>query len=291
MQLIYFTKFLKGLSPEQIAETATTLGVDGLDLAIRAGQCVNPSNIREALPKAMAVWRKSNVVVPLATLEGGAIDPSRSEIETIFAACAEQGIANIKLGYWLWKETDWPGARMKYWKAVDLIRVALGRFEILSEKYGIRSLVHTHCDNYYAVNASAARHLVSGFDSRHVGLYLDPAHLSLNGEILPMAIDICGEYLHMIAAKSVRWKLSSETAPGKPAEWKHDWCGLSEGLINWPAALRSLHAAGYAGPISVHGEYSGPEITADILKRVSADVAFLRAHAVAPPVHSMAQGV
>ena len=57
MQLIYFTKFLKGLSPDQIAETAMTLGVDGLDLAIRAGQCVNPGNIREALPKAMAVWR------------------------------------------------------------------------------------------------------------------------------------------------------------------------------------------------------------------------------------------
>ena len=97
-----------------------------------------------------------------------------------------------------------------------------------------------------------------------------------------MAVDICGEYLNMVAAKSVRWQLAREATPAQPAEWKHDWCGVSEGIVNWPAALRTLQAAGYSGPISVHGEYSGPEVTSDILKRVGADVAFLRAHADFP---------
>jgi sugar phosphate isomerase/epimerase len=283
MKLIYFTKMLKGLNAEEIAATAQSLGVDGLDLAIRAGQSVNPDNVASALPKAMAVWRKAGLIVPLATLEGNAIDADMKGLEPLFAACAEHGVRELKLGYWLWKQGTWSGAQLSYWRAVDQIRTALAKFERFGEKFGVRSLVHTHCDNYYALNASAARHLVSGFNPKHVGIFLDPAHLSVNGEPLPMAIDIAGEYLHMVAAKSVRWILQPGE-PAAPATWKHDWCQLSEGLVNWPDALKTFQAAGYNGPITVHGEYSGPEVLPEILERVKKDVAFLRsaAHGLTP---------
>jgi sugar phosphate isomerase/epimerase len=273
MKLIYFTKMLKGLDAGGIAVTAQTLGVDGLDLAIRAGQCVNPDNVASALPNAMAIWRKEGLIVPLATLEGSAIDPNDQRLEPLYAACAENGIRELKLGYWLWKEGQWSGAQLSYWKAVDQIRSALAKFERLGEKFGVRSLVHTHCDNYYALNASSARHLVSGFNPKHIGIYLDPAHLSLNGEPLAMAIDIAGEHLHMVAAKSVRWVSQG----GEPAAWKHDWCQLSEGIVHWPSALKTFRSAGYDGHISVHGEYSGPEVLPEILERVKNDVVFLRA--------------
>lgn len=81
MPLIYFTKFLKGFSAEKVAEVAKNLGFDGLDLAIRAGQCVNPSNVQEALPKAMAVWRAAGLSVPLATLETSWVNPQTPELE------------------------------------------------------------------------------------------------------------------------------------------------------------------------------------------------------------------
>lgn len=282
MKLIYFTKFLKGLTAEQIGETALSLGFSGLDLAIRAGQCVNPANVGAVLPSAMKAWRDRGLTVPLATLEGFPTDPRKPETEALFAACAEHGIPNVKLGYWIWHETKWVGSSLSYWKAVDLIRTDLDALQRLGAKYGIRSLVHTHCDNYYGVNASAARHLVNGFDSRYVGIYLDPAHLSVDGEILPMAVDICGEYLHMVAAKNVRYQLSNPADANGPAVWKHDWCQLSEGLAHWPNALKTLAAAGYNGAISVHGEYSGPEVLPEILEKVKRDVQFLKQHLPAP---------
>jgi hypothetical protein len=43
--VIYFTKFLRGLNPEEIARVVKGMGLDGLDLTIRRGHCVNPDNL------------------------------------------------------------------------------------------------------------------------------------------------------------------------------------------------------------------------------------------------------
>jgi hypothetical protein len=61
---------------EKVGETAKSLGFDGLDMAIRPQMCVNPENVTDALPKAMKIWRSQGLCVPLATLNGDAIDPA-----------------------------------------------------------------------------------------------------------------------------------------------------------------------------------------------------------------------
>lgn len=267
MQVIYFTKFLKGYSAAQIGELAKNLKFDGLDLAIRAGQCVNPSNVTEALPQALEVWRAMGLTVPLATLEGSAVDPHQPDVQAIFEACGTAGIPCIKLGYWTWK------AGQFYWDDVTNIRRALDGFQQLGERYGVCSLIHTHSDRFYASNASGAMHLVRGFDPRYIGVYLDPAHLALDGETLPMALDIVRGYLKMVGVKNVRYQPT--TAHDGP-RWKADWCLLSEGLVDWPGTIQLLNDAGYDGPLSVHGEYSTSEETVEILKSVAADMASLR---------------
>jgi sugar phosphate isomerase/epimerase len=266
MQIIYFTKFLAGLQPEEIGQVAAARGFDGLDLAIRRNHAINPANVGQELPRAMEVWTRRGLSVPLATLDTDWVDPDAPETEAIFAACADAGIPYLKLGYWHWR----PGQR--YWDAVDDIRRALSEFGKLGESYGVCSLVHTHSGNCYGVNASAAMHLVSGLDPRCVAVYLDPAHLALCGEPLPMALDVAGDYLRMVAAKNARYL----PAAGDSGRWTRDWCLLSDGLVDWPAALRAMKEAGYEGPISLHGEYSGAPERGLILERVQQDLTYLR---------------
>jgi sugar phosphate isomerase/epimerase len=250
-EIVWFTKFLKGLDAEGIAASAAAVGVDGLDLAVRAGHLVEPANVREALPRALAVWRRRGLSVPLVTLEGGATDPDAEAVRAVFAACGDAGIPCIKLGYWIWK----PAAR--YWIGVDAVRRALEGFERLGREHGVCALVHTHSDEYYGSNAAGAMHLVRGFDPRHVGVCLDPAHLALDGEHLPMAIDMVREHLRFVAVKNARHLPAAETPVGP--RWTVDWCGLAEGLVHWPSALAALRAAGYSGAFSLHGEYSASE--------------------------------
>jgi len=267
LNLIYFTKFLAGMNSRQIGDHAKRLGVDGLDLAVRSGQAVNPENVTEALPEAMRVWRSLGLTVPLVTLEGGAVDPSDPSVIRVFEACGQAGIGLVKLGYWRW------AAGHRYWEEVSRIRDAVAGFEALGRRVGVTSLIHTHSHGCYGCNASSAMHLLKGFDPNDVGIYLDLAHLAIEGEPFEMATDIAGAYLKMVAAKNVRYL--AQWAP-MAMNWSRDWCLLHEGIADVAASVAHLKTIGYRGPISLHGEYSKSQELERMVAMVQQDVAYLR---------------
>jgi sugar phosphate isomerase/epimerase len=69
----------------------------------------------------------------------------------------------------------------------------------------------------------------------------------------------------MVAVKDFYW----EKREGK---WRIRWCPLGEGMVDWPAVLKRLARAGFAGPLTLHVEYENP----DELKAAAADAAVLR---------------
>jgi len=267
MEVILFTKFLKGYCVEEIGEIANGVGVDGLDLAIRQGQCVNPENALTALAGAVKTWQDCGLSVPMATLEGNWVDPTLPALQQVFAACGAAGIPYIKLGYWMWQPAQ------HYWDGVDVIRRALDQFQQLGQRYGVCSLVHTHSDSCYASNASGAMHLVNGFDPQHVAVYLDPAHLALDGEYLPMGLDIVRDYLRVVGVKNARHvPVFSTSRTG----WMSDFCALPEGLVHWMNAVRLLHEMGYDGPLSFHAEYTARDSWPEAVRLAQSDITYLK---------------
>jgi sugar phosphate isomerase/epimerase len=266
MKLIFFTKFLMGLSADEVGKTAKRLGFDGLDLAVRKGQCVAPENVAASLPGAMKVWSDMGISVPLVSMETKQTDPRDAGVRQLFEACAKANVREIKIGYWQWK------AGQAYWPMIETIRGDLKEFEKMGRDLGVRALIHTHSGGNFGCNASGAMTLVRGFDPKAVGLYLDLAHLAVCGEPTEMALAIASDYLAMVAVKNCRYV--SATAGGL-ATWKTEWCQLDEGIVNWPRAIESLRKSNYTGPLSVHGEYSGPENREVVLEKVAKDVAFL----------------
>jgi len=264
--IIYFTKFLRGLGAEEMARAVKGMGMDGLDLAVRRGHFVNPHNVRDVLPKAMNVWKKAGLSVPMVSTETSLTDPNDATVEPIWAACAEAGVASIKIGYWAWKEGG------SYWSRVDQARRDLDGFRKLSEKYRVRTLVHNHSGFYLACNASTLMTLLRDFDPAHVAAYVDPAHLAINGEPLSLALEIIGNRLAMVAVKNVAYVA---TKGASRTTWKRSWCLLRDGLVDWPRAIALLEERGYDGPLSLHGEYSGPESREAILKHVADDARYL----------------
>lgn len=268
MDLVYFTKFLQGLTAKEVGETARRLGFDGLDLAIRKGQCVNPDNVATALPEAMSIWKDMGISVPLVSMETRQTVPGDAGVRRLFEACGKANIPNIKVGYWRWR------AGRPYWPGLEAIRGDLEAFAKMGGDVGVRTVLHTHSGNYYGCNASSAMQLARGFDPKVVAVYLDAAHLMLAGEPLELALAIVRDYLALVAVKNCRYV---QTNPGaSPARWERQWCQLEEGLVDWPNAVGLLRKAGYEGPLSLHGEYSGPEEREAILGRVEKDVKFLR---------------
>ena len=97
-------------------------------------------------------------------------------------------------------------------------------------------------------------HLIADIDPRYVGAYIDPAHLSLDGEPLEMALDILKDRVAIVAAKNMVYHPTSD---GDTTVWSHEACPLPKGLVDWRKAVASLRAVGYDGWLNMHAEYDG----------------------------------
>lgn len=265
--LVLFSKHLPGMSPEEMAEFVDEAGLEGFDLAVRRRQAVNPTNVVTELPRAMKLWKQEELAVPMVSTETSLTNPSAPGVEKIWAACAKEGIKNIKVGYWPWR------GRKNYWKLVEEAKKDIAGFAELSKKHGVKTLVHTHSGHYLTCNATSLMTLIRDFDPKHVGAYIDPAHLSINGEPLDMALNIVGEHLAMVAVKNARYM---PYVKGGVTNWRRKLCMLNRGLVDWKEAIKQFKAVGYEGPFSMHGEYSGHVDKEEFKEKITKDVEFFK---------------
>jgi sugar phosphate isomerase/epimerase len=254
-----FTKHLQDLDLPEIVAALQSVGVQGADLCVRPGYPVSPENAERALPEAARQFAAEGLSIPLVTAPTDLTRPDVAYAEQLYAACAEAGVAHVKLGYWHWA----PGE--DYWARVEECRAHLEGFQELSRQYGVQTVVHTHSGRTMGLNASAAMALVQDFDPQHVGVYLDPGHLSIVGEPIDMALAIVREYLSVLSFKDLaRHRLVEE----EELRWGTRVVPLGEGYGDWPTLLRALKALPYEGPVSFHSEYSGqpPETVIDLAR-------------------------
>src|SRR5215211_8887754 len=97
MDSVLFTKLFLGCDLEMIADTATDIGFDGIDLLIRPGHQLGP-NAPEQIGDAVRLFERHGLQVPMATTD--LTDPTQLPTTRLLAGCAEAGITQIRLGYW-----------------------------------------------------------------------------------------------------------------------------------------------------------------------------------------------
>lgn len=155
---------------------------------------------------------------------------------------------------------------------MEQIRRALEGFSRLAERTGAKACYHTHSGGYYGSNCAGMMHLLRGFDPARVGAYLDTGHLAVEGEEFGQGLAMVGEFLSAVAAKDLR----KSAEPGSdPPRWHGEHVKLGAGFFNWREGLDALRQVGFAGPLSVHGEYSQTDpATRD--RWVADDVTFLK---------------
>lgn len=263
MHYVFFSKLVREYDISRLIEALKYIGVDGVDLCVRDGYPVNPGNARKALPEATERLRAAGLSVPMVTAPGDFTNPNAPVAEDLFAACHDARVPNIKLGYWRCAPGD-------YWKQVDDARRDIEGFERIASRYGVKACLHTHSGHNLGLNTAAIMHLVRGFNPAHVGVYLDPGHLALNGEPLSIAFDMAGEYLSLMALKDSRWVPGEG---GKPR--RAEFLPVGEGFVDWREMTRLLLARAFDGPLSFHSEFESPS-TEQRLEQTRKDVAFMR---------------
>jgi len=263
-----FTKHLEGMDVAGIIASLKAVGVQGADLCVRDGYPVNPGNIDKALPEAAKQFADAGLCIPLVTAPGDFNRPDLDYADRYFGACGQAGVGHIKLGYWHWSPEK------HYWDQLDEVRGWMEGFQKLSEKHGVKTVVHNHSGKSMGLNSCAAMNVVKGFDPKHVGIFSDPGHLSICGEPIEMALDIVRDYLSVLAFKDlVRQRPMGGTKQGTPVGGT---MRLGQGFGDWPALVKTLKRLDFEGPVSFHSEYVGePVETVMDLARI--DVRFFNA--------------
>ncbi len=245
MRYVYFTKLLKNLDIRGLIAYCKDVGLDGVDLAVRAGYPVNPDNVATALPDAVKAFADNGLIIGLVTADTSLNDAESKTAKSLFAACGSAGVPAIKIGYFPYK----PPVE----DALKSARVRLAGFAKLAEATKVKACCHTHSGNYLGNNASSLRLLLQDLDPHHVGAFLDTGHTAVNGGPFPLEMDLLKPWVSLLAIKDMLWEKDK-------TGWKYHVVPAGEGIVHWEEVGKAVQATKFNGTVSLHGEYETKDL-------------------------------
>ena len=256
MEFILNSKFFSSFSVEDLGYKVLDFGYDGIDINIREGHPIDPSNCSKVLPESVKLWQNMGLSCPLVTSPIDMLDPQSGIAQNLYRVCSDAGVPRIKIGFWRFVPGD------DYWELIKRARQALYLFQKLSEKTGVQTCYQVHSGPNLGSNCSGIMHLLQDFDPKFVGAYPDIGHMALDGEDWDMGFSMLGDYLSVIGAKDAyHAPQGQEVLPPYVAKFVK----LGSGSVDWTRCVSAVIKTGFEGPVSIHTEYDFDE---EVIRKV-----------------------
>ncbi|WP_051328746.1 sugar phosphate isomerase/epimerase family protein [Geminicoccus roseus] len=246
-----------------LADKLASLGLDGVELAVRPGYQVEPQDVGRGLPEAARILGERGLkIVSIA----GETD------ERTIEACGEAGVRIIRICAPIDLSVGYLASVDAYRRKFDALLPAL-------ERCGVAIGVQNH----YGVHVGSAvglLHMIGKYDPGQVCAVLDMAHCAVDGEPVAMAVDIVKDRLNGL----VNFKSAFHhrvNGPEDEAVYKVHWTTHQHAGYSWRELVAALKNISYAGAFCLPAEYSSPagkgqRMGDDVLPYLRADIAFLR---------------
>ncbi|WP_163194630.1 sugar phosphate isomerase/epimerase family protein [Clostridium thermarum] len=275
-----FSVFTVGTPDYDVVETVKKLkeyGYDGVEWRVSNSVKSKPEVIP---PREIWYWQYNRSTVD--------VDNILEEAQPVRDICEKEGIEICALATYL--KTDEIHRIEKVLKAAVVmncpkIRVNLPQYngtvnyrdlfmktqeeikalEELAKKYMVKVNFEIH-HGTIVPSASAAYRLVSGFDSKYIGIIYDAGNMVHEGfEQYQMGLELLGEYLDHVHIKNAAWSLKDTETEGA-REWQCQWSPVEKGQVNFNKLFAALKSVGYDGYLSFE-DFSNDETTDVKLKR------------------------
>ncbi len=253
MRLGIFAKTFAGSDPQIVMQAARDAGFGAVQYNMAcSGLPAMPDVITKSQAQAVAdAAQASGLHISAVSGTYNMIHPDRAlreaglrRLGVIIDACAALGTGMVTLCTGTrdpddqWRahpENQSPAA----WR--DLLE-EMGKACTLAEARGIRLGIEPELANVVD-SAARARALIDTLQSPAIGIVLDPANLfeteTDHGEIIARAVDLLADRIVMAHAK--------DRAPNG------DFVAAGTGVVDFPAFIARLRAAGFAGDLVTHG--------------------------------------
>lgn len=244
-QLIAFCKWCQELPLPELAQNLKNLGFDGVDLPCRPNAPITHANGPEKLPEAKRVFEEHGLKLERLVTS---LKDANAETERLLEAIRDVGVTKIRIGGYAVRGDDDPR------ELLDAARRNLEALEPLLQKHGVKGAIQNHSGPTLDVNICSCLLMLQDRDPEWLGVQYDPGHLTISGEPIKLALGLLGPYLHSVNFKSPRQEYYVDPASGR-LRYRPVWVPLRDGMLDVPAVLSELQAAGYTDPISIHAEY------------------------------------
>jgi len=237
-----FTKCLQFLSIEQSAEILSRLEFDGGDIPVRPGGQIEPENVKAELPKAVEIFQKAGVSIPMiVTNITNADDPISVELLQV---AADSGISYYRLG----------SLKYDFSKTIqqnlNVYKKQLEKLARLNEKLGIQGGYQNHSGLNVGSPVWDLYELVKDVNPKHLGIQYDIRHATVEGGYSwKLGMKRIEPWIRTLCIKDFIWEKNEK------GEWKHKNVMLGEGMVNFNEFLKEYATLNVEAPISIHYEY------------------------------------
>ncbi len=240
-----FSKHLQFLDYDAMAETAASIGFDGVDLTVRPGGHVLPENAARDLPRAVAAVRRAGLEAPMMTTAIAYVDDPHAE--TVLRTAADLGIRYYRMN---WVPYD---AAADVLATLEAYRPHLERLAQLNEALGLHGAYQNHAGLWVGAPLWDLQLLLEGLDPEHTGSQYDIRHATVEGaNTWPLGLKLLAPYIRTTVIKDFKWA-------ERGGDWVVENVPLGEGMVDFEAYFDLVRQLGIAGPISLHLEYELPE--------------------------------
>jgi len=273
MKIATFSKSFKDWSIPVMCHRFREIGVDGVDLTVRAKGHIEPQDATEQLPLAAKAALEAGVEILLLTT--GIIE-ANEEAERLLATAGKLGITRIKLGYYRYKPFGTLVQQM------DDVRRQLAGLAKLGRKHGVLPCVHIHSGSYIPSHGTMLYQLLKDFPPDEIGAYGDTLHMALEGgnDGWRQGLDLLAPWLVLVAVKNFAWYAGDRDQRGQ-VRWRNKLVPVADGISPIPEFVATLKKMDFKGDYSLHSEYQGSHSFEDMdaeacLKQTAVDLKFLK---------------
>jgi len=236
-----FSKHLHWLGIKQMAETAASIGFNGVDLTVRAGGHVEPETAEEKLPEAFEACKNVGIEMPMICTD--IVDASNPVTEKVLKTASNLGIKHYRLGWLFYDETK------SLTQNLADIKNKLIDIEDISKQYGIKGCYQNHDGNWFGASVWDLGILLKEIDSEWLGCQYDVLNATIEATNSWMhAMEYLAPYIHTINIKDAHWVSNG----GRP---KLKFSPLGTGMVEWKKFSEMLKSLQIDVPYSMHFEY------------------------------------
>jgi len=269
-----FSKPLDNYDFDFICECTAASGLEGLDLTVRPGGKVEPSEVETVLPKLVEKARSHSLEVDMiVTGITGAAGPYT---ENILKTASGLGVRYYRLG---WLEYD---KKAGVWETLQTYKTVFSELALLNKRYNIHGGYQNHAGNYIGAPVWDLHELFKDIPPEYLGSQYDIRHAMVEGfDTWIIGLRLIKDHIRTLAIKDFTWSI--EKGRSQPVT-----VPLGQGMVDWDIYFQTLKELSIKAPLTLHIEYplldKGDEMLPVsrqkeiIIGKIRSDVDFIKDH-------------